>query len=57
MRRAIAILALVTAAWAIPGSGSKGEDYDPDKIAVKQPGNGPPPMNPPMGEGRAQASQ
>lgn len=43
-------LVLVLAAMAVPmvGCGSGGsDDYDPDKIAKPQPGNGPPPMNQP----------
>ncbi|MBN9500364.1 MAG: hypothetical protein J0H02_01100 [Armatimonadetes bacterium] len=47
-------LLFVAAALALPlvGCGSSSDDYDPNKIAVKQPGDGPPPMNSPMGEGQ-----
>jgi hypothetical protein len=55
MRRTLAVLAILATAFIFEGCGSKGEDYDPNKIAVKQPGGGPPPMNTPMGSNQDKA--
>lgn len=58
MKRVACVLLAVTAAFLLGGCGSsEGESYDPDQIAVKQPGNGPPPMNAPMNEGVKNGSQ
>lgn len=49
------LFALLVTAIALPLVGCKGgggDDYDPKNIAVKQPGNGPPPINQPMGESK-----
>lgn len=52
MRRIFLPLVSVVFISALAGCGSSGgDDYDPNKIAVKQPGDGPPPMKPPMSEG------
>jgi hypothetical protein len=51
MKRFLVTLTCATAALILAGCTSGGgDDYDPNKIAVKQPGNGPPPMNSPMNE-------
>jgi predicted small lipoprotein YifL len=50
MKRLLLAFLLVAAALPLVGCGSKTDDYDPNKIAVKQPGNGPPPMNAPMSQ-------
>ena len=43
MRFALPLLLLLTA-FAAFGCGPKGDDYNPNDIAVKQQGDGPPPM-------------
>jgi hypothetical protein len=44
MKRVLLALLVVTSALPLAGCGSKDEEFDPNKIAVKQPGDGPPPM-------------
>lgn len=56
MKRICLLLLAVAAALPLAGCGSGGDNYDPNKIAVKQPGNGPPPMNAPMGGGKGNAT-
>lgn len=48
------LFALFIALVALPlvGCGAKADEYDPNKIAVKQPGNGPPPMGHPGTPGK-----
>jgi len=48
---------IIAAALPMVGCGSKDKDeeYNPSNIAVKQPGNGPPPMNAPMGSSQDKA--
>ncbi len=45
------VLFCVAAVLSLTGCGpAEGESFNPDDIAVKQPGSGPPPMNAPMTE-------
>ncbi len=51
MNKQSSILALFTAAAVLSLTGcgtAEGESFNPDDIAVEQPGSGPPPMNAPM---------
>ena len=53
-RKLISFLFIVVAAGVV-GCSKSGDDYDPNKIAVKQPGDGPPPMSTPMDGGQGTA--
>ena len=57
LRNTIGVLVTVSAALVMTGCGPKNEDFDANDIAVKQSGDGPPPMNAPMNGGTAPANQ
>lgn len=52
-RLLLSLMALAIGLISVGCGSSSSDDFDPNKIAVKQPGSGPPPMTPPMSEGGA----
>lgn len=50
-RLLLSLMALAIGILSMGCGSSSSDDFDPNKIAVKQEGSGPPPMTPPMSEG------
>lgn len=49
IKRTLFALCTAAAVLSLTGCGpAEGESFNPDDIAVEQPGSGPPPMNAPM---------
>lgn len=50
-RLLLSLMALAIGILSVGCGSPSSDDFDPNKIAVKQEGSGPPPMTPPMSEG------